>query len=106
MLRRLALLCLMSLLCTIAWGQTKRAPTLVDLIEVPQLRDPQLSPDGSQLLYTLAEADWKANKRITHIWRADTDGGEAVQLTNGEKGEQSPPLVARRPLHRVHRRSR
>ncbi len=90
MLPRLALSCLVSLLCTIAWGQTKRAITIVDLIEVPQLRDPQLSPDGSQLLYTLAEADWKANKRITHIWRADTDGGASIQLTNGEKGEQSP----------------
>ena len=69
--------------------------TIVDLIEVPQLRSPQLSPDGSQLLYALSEADWKANKRVSHIWRVPTVptepiADEAVQLTNGEKGESSP----------------
>ncbi len=64
--------------------------SVVDLMEVPVLRDPQLSPDGSQLLYVLAEADWKANERINHVWRVDVAGGDAVQLTNGEKGEQQP----------------
>jgi dipeptidyl aminopeptidase/acylaminoacyl peptidase len=69
-------------------AQEKRAMTVVDLIEVPALRDPQLSPDGSQLLYVLAEADWKANKRIDHIWRVDVAGSDAVKLTHGVKGEQ------------------
>ncbi len=71
-------------------AQTTRVMTIVDLIEVPQLRSPQLSPDGSQLLYTLSAADWKANKRVSHIWRAEVASGEAVPLTNGEKGESSP----------------
>jgi dipeptidyl aminopeptidase/acylaminoacyl peptidase len=73
-----------------ALGQAKRAMTIVDLLEVPQLRDPQLSPDGSQLLYVLGNADWKANKRISHIWRIDADGTDAVQLTNGHDGESMP----------------
>ena len=32
-------------------GQTRRAVTLVDLLEVPRLSDPRLSPDGDELLY-------------------------------------------------------
>ena len=75
------------LLATLAWGQSKPSMTIVDLIDVPRLRDPQLSPDGHQLLYLLAEANWKENKRISHLWRVDTEGGEAVQLTNGAAGE-------------------
>ncbi len=73
-----------------AAAQNKRPMTLVDLLEVPSLGDPRLSPDGSQLIYTLARADWKANRRISHIWRINVDGTGAIQLTNGEKGESSP----------------
>jgi len=91
MLRRSVLFLVGALIPAVVLGQTTRPMTVVDLLEVPQLRDPQLSPDGHQLVYTLAEADWKANKRISHLWRVDTEGGgDAIQLTNGEKGETSP----------------
>ncbi len=73
-----------------AEGQARRAMTLVDLIEVPRLSDPQLSPDGRHVLYELAAADWEANRAISHIWRADVDGGNTVQLTRGEHGETNP----------------
>ena len=88
-LRRILPLFVGCLASTLVAAQTKRAMTIVDLIEVPQLRSPQLSPDGSQLLYALSEADWKANKRVSHIWRVEVASGEVVQLTNGEKGESS-----------------
>ena len=69
----------------------KRPPmTLVDLLQVPTLSDPQLSPDGTQLLYVLAKADWKANKQVRHIWRIDVDSKRRVQMTAGTGGETSP----------------
>lgn len=71
-------------------AQTKRHLTLVDLLNVPNLTDPQLSPDGRQVLYTLARADWKANKRVGHIWRVQADGTAVVQVTTGPDGESSP----------------
>ena len=43
--------------------QPQRPMTLIDLLNVPSLSDPQLSPDGRQMLYVLARADWKANRR-------------------------------------------
>ena len=91
---RLRMLTALPVACLIlggtAEGQARRAMTLVDLLEVPRLSEPQLSPDGRQVLYVLAEADWEANRAISHIWRADTDGGNTVQLTRGEEGETSP----------------
>ena len=54
------------------------------------LGDPQLSPDGKQLLFTIDKADWKANRRIGHIYRINADGTGQVQLTFGERGESSP----------------
>ena len=80
-------------LCVISsvWAQEKQVMTIVDLLEVPQLRDPQLSPQGTALAYTVAEADWQSNKRITHIWLVRTSTENvSVQLTFGESGEHSP----------------
>ncbi len=71
-------------------AQEPRAMSIVDMINIPQLGDPQLSPDGRQLLYTLSTADWKANRRISHIWRVNSDGSGTVQLTNGQRGENNP----------------
>ena len=67
-----------------------RVMTLVDLLEVPILSSPRLSPDGRKVTYVLAKPDWKANKHISHIWLVNTDGTSPIQLTNGSKGEGGP----------------
>jgi dipeptidyl aminopeptidase/acylaminoacyl peptidase len=71
-------------------AQTPRPMTIVDVLEVPRVSDPQLSPDGRYVLYILERADWKANRRIGHIWRVGTDGSSPAQITNGDRGESSP----------------
>ena len=63
--------------------------SLVDLVEVPRILDPQLSPDGRSIVYTLTRADWKANRSVSHIWRQAAGGGAPVQITNGDAGEAS-----------------
>ncbi|MHC5062569.1 MAG: S9 family peptidase [Planctomycetota bacterium] len=68
----------------------KQSMTVVDLINLPSLGDPQLSPNGKQLLFTRSEADWKQNKTIGHVWRINSDGSGMVQMTNGAKGERNP----------------
>jgi dipeptidyl aminopeptidase/acylaminoacyl peptidase len=70
-------------------AQTPRDMTFVDLLNVPNLTDPQLSPDGRHVLYAVAKADWKENKRISHIWRVNADGSGEVQLTSGADGESN-----------------
>jgi dipeptidyl aminopeptidase/acylaminoacyl peptidase len=67
-----------------------RAMSIIDLINVPQIATPQISPDGSQVLYVRSDADWKANKRITHVWRAAAGSRDVVQMTNGGDGESAP----------------
>src|SRR5437867_272616 len=71
-------------------AQGKRPMSLVDVLDVPYLTDPQLSPDGRQLLYVLAKADWNLNRRVGHIWRANVERTGAVQLTSGPTSEAEP----------------
>ena len=67
-----------------------RPMSFVDALSLPALQDPQLSPDGSQVLFVMDAPDWKANRRIGHVYRINADGTGQVQLTFGERGESSP----------------
>ena len=73
----------------VSLAQGPRPMTLVDVLNVPQVNDPQLSPDGRQVLFTRVESNWKANKRIGHVWRINADGSGLVQLTSGPDGESN-----------------
>jgi dipeptidyl aminopeptidase/acylaminoacyl peptidase len=67
-----------------------RPMTIVDLIDVPRLSDPQLSPDGASVIFLRSDADWHANKRVSHVWRAAVATGAVSQMTAGAEGETSP----------------
>jgi dipeptidyl aminopeptidase/acylaminoacyl peptidase len=71
-------------------AQESRPLGVVDMIQLPALQDPQLSPDGGQILFVMDAPDWKANRRVGHIHRINADGTGQVQLTFGERGESSP----------------
>ena len=79
-----------SVLSLAAFAQTPRPMTLVDMVNLPQVTDPQISPDGRQVLFVRSDPDWKANRRIRHIWKINADGSGLVQMTNGQDGEDSP----------------
>ncbi|MGE0461669.1 MAG: prolyl oligopeptidase family serine peptidase [Vicinamibacterales bacterium] len=73
-----------------AAGQERRPMSFVDSLTLPAIQDPQLSPDGQQVLFVMDGPDWKANRRIGHVHRINVDGTGQVQLTFGERGESSP----------------
>jgi dipeptidyl aminopeptidase/acylaminoacyl peptidase len=70
-------------------AQSPRPMGIVDLLNIPRVGDPQVSPDGRDFLYTRADSDWKSGKRVTHIWRARA-GGDSQQLTFGGENETDP----------------
>jgi dipeptidyl aminopeptidase/acylaminoacyl peptidase len=72
-------------------SQTKRPMTLVDLLNIPRVGDPQISPDGSAITFMLSTADWPANRRVAHLWRINTDGTGLRRLSD----VPGPPPTAR-----------
>jgi dipeptidyl aminopeptidase/acylaminoacyl peptidase len=70
----------------VAAGQTaeKRAITFKDLISLHRVSEPQISPDGKWIAYSVATPDLEANRSVRDIWVvAAGGGGEARQLTRG-----------------------
>jgi len=71
-------------------GPESPSDDAVDVMNVPQISDPQVSFNGREILYVRSEPDWKANRRIGHIWKMNSDGSSAVQMTGGTNGENTP----------------
>ncbi|MFL5808601.1 MAG: S9 family peptidase [Flavisolibacter sp.] len=69
---------------------TKRALRPGDIYRLQTLGDPQISPDGEWVAYTLSSIDSAKDRRNTDIWMISWDGKQSVQLTNSPDGESSP----------------
>lgn len=61
-----------------------------ELINVKRVGDPQLSPDGKKIAFTIGTVDKAANRTLTQIYTISPDGSNLKQLTNGEKSSSSP----------------
>jgi dipeptidyl aminopeptidase/acylaminoacyl peptidase len=75
-----------------ASGQPARRPLgLDDLSKLRAVGDPQVSPDGVWVAYTVGTIDAEKDKRDTDLWMVSWDGGRQVRLTaTPESGEKMP----------------
>jgi len=64
-------------------AQGKRAMSLVDQINIPRVQDPQLSPDGLLITFTMTSTDWPANRRVPQLWQIRANGTGLRRLTSG-----------------------
>src|SRR6266550_1801676 len=68
----------------------KRAITIDDYLALKSVGNPQVSPDGKWVAYTVTEQSLKDNRGITRIWLADVASGSARQLTAGPGSDRQP----------------
>ncbi|HEY0406728.1 MAG TPA: S9 family peptidase [Pyrinomonadaceae bacterium] len=72
-------------------GQTAASPfTINDLLKVRRVGDPQISPDGRWVAYSVTDINKTANRGLTQIYLIPVEGGEPRQLTKGERSASSP----------------
>ncbi len=58
-----------------------RPLTAEDLLQLATVDDPQISPDGAWVAYTVATLDLEKDKSETALWAVPTGGGEPWRLT-------------------------
>src|SRR3989441_11135687 len=88
---------LLTLLLTVAAlafavsAQTAKHPLkLDDLARFRNVSDPQISPDGQWIAYTVSTIDTKEDKSSTHVWLVGFDGKNNRQITFSSDSESSP----------------
>src|SRR5580658_6314746 len=66
----------------------RHAITFKDLISMHRVGDPQISPDGQWIAYSVATPDLEANHTTHNIWIVPAAGGESRQITRGGSDER------------------
>src|SRR2546429_289214 len=67
-----------------------RPVTVTDLFRLREVADPQLSPDGGWVAYTVTKADSVEDKDSGAVWMTSWDGARTLRLTNSKEGESAP----------------
>src|SRR5207245_766441 len=67
-----------------------RPGPVTDLFRLRELADPQLSPDGAWVAYTVTGADSAEDKQPGAVWMTSWDGARTLRLTNSKQGESTP----------------
>lgn len=71
-------------------AQTETHPFSVhDMLAMERISDPQISPDGSRLVFGVRVTDLQANRGRTDLWMVDSDGRNLRQLTSHEGSESN-----------------
>jgi len=77
----------MAITCTAsAQDAPKRPMTFADLQAMKRVSDPQISPSGKWVLFSVTDVSLENNSKTNHLWAVPLAGGKEVQLTSG-KGE-------------------
>src|SRR5437867_11013538 len=78
-----------TLLSAVASAQ-KRPFGFDEMMKVKRVADPQLSPDGKWVAFTVTAYDVDKNSRNSDIWLVPAAGGEPRQMTRSPKADERP----------------
>ena len=62
----------------------------MDVFQLEYASDPQISPDGTKVVYVRNFMDVMKDRRRSNLWVVNTDGGEHRPLTTGKNNDHSP----------------
>ena len=84
------LLIILALAVAVSAQTAKHPLKLDDLARFRNVSDPQISPDGQWIAYTVSTIDTKEDKSSTHVWLVGFDGKNNRQITFSSDSESSP----------------
>jgi dipeptidyl aminopeptidase/acylaminoacyl peptidase len=68
----------------------RRAITFEDYLALKSVSDPQLSPDGKWVVYTVSTPSLQDNRNVARVWIAELATGQSRQLTAGPGSDRQP----------------
>src|SRR2546423_7975803 len=68
----------------------RRAITFEDFIALKVVSDPQLSPDGKWVAYSVSTPSLADNRNVSRIWVVEVATGRGRQLTGGPGSDRQP----------------
>jgi len=72
----------------VAQDAAKRPMTFADLQAMKRVSDPQISPSGKWVMFSVTDVSLEKNTKVNHLWVVPIGGGKEVQVSHG-KGESN-----------------
>jgi dipeptidyl aminopeptidase/acylaminoacyl peptidase len=79
-MRRILLSLLALALAIPALAQAKHPFTFEDMMKLKRVAEPQVSPDGKWVIFSVTDVDLAANTKTPHIWIVPTAGGQEKEI--------------------------
>lgn len=70
--------------------QSKRALKVDDFARIKGVSDPQVSPDGGWIAYTVSSTNLKKDDADSDVWMVSWDGATKLRITSSPDDESSP----------------
>ena len=89
----LPLLAFLFVFCSLSLGQDQETDdlfTLENVFDLEYASDPQISPDGSQIVYRRNAMDIMQDRSYSNLWIINRDGKRHRPLTSGNSSKYSP----------------
>ena len=67
---------------------TAKGLTIEDMLAMQRVSDPQVSPDGKWVAFSVRDTDYDANKGRYDVYVAAADGSSVTRLTTDEANDQ------------------
>ncbi len=61
-------------------AQAKHPFTFDDMMKLKRVGDPQVSPDGKWVIFSVVDVDLEANTKTPHVWIVPTAGGQEREI--------------------------
>ena len=68
----------------------RRSVTAEDLYEFQTISDPQISPDGQQIIFVAQRVERKSEQMFSNLWLVKRRGGKARQFSYGDQNDSQP----------------
>src|SRR3954469_12213192 len=72
----------------------KHGLTIEDMLAMQRISEPDVSPDGKLVAFTVRDTDFDANRGRTDVWLAAVDGSFSRRLTTHPENDSSPIFSA------------
>src|SRR5229473_5448170 len=71
-----------------AFAQSKHPFTFEDMMKLKRVGEPQVSPDGKWVLFSVVDVSLEVNTNTPHIWIVPTAGGQEREIIADQDGDR------------------
>src|SRR5215472_18251768 len=71
-----------------AFAQAKHPFTFEDMMKLKRVGEPEVSPDGKWVIFSVVDVNLEANTKTPHVWIVPTAGGQEKEIIGDQDADR------------------